>query len=453
MLSSNKPSFRFSDVRRPTSDVLFAVALLLLAPAVWGEKPMAARLDVAVQPEGAQVIVDGKPRGAAPCQIFDLAPGEHHLHVTAPSCKSLDEFLRLKPGEYIQKSYTLESEKGLILIKTTPAGAEVKYNGVSLGATPLLLTTLPSGRTHVFELALNGYQTRRIDIPLEGRTPVVRDENLALDSGTVELTTDPPGATVAVNGVEHGVTPATLTRIPKGVATIAVKLAGYREETRELRVTPGDRQTLALTLKALPARLNVISSPEQARVFLDNDYQGKTPLSLSSVAPGTHELRVELVGHAPATRKITLANGSEGTEEFKMSSVLGRLEISTKPAGAKILVDGKAVGTTKAQGDAPRSQILALENIAAGEHSVMAHLDGYQDVARKITIKPNGTGQLFLSLPRVFTPDTEIETIRGIYRGVLVKKDFFGAITIETSPGVEQTFKPEDIRKVTPIER
>ena len=415
------------------------------------EKPAAARLDVTVQPEGAQVIVDGTPRGAAPCQIFDLVPGEHLVHVAAPSYKPCDEFVRLDAGGYVQKSYSLEAEKGLIIVKTTPSGADVKYNGVSLGSTPLLVTTLPSGQTHVLELSLNGYQTRKIDVPLEGRTPVVREETLALDSGTVELTTDPPGATVTVNGVERGVTPATLSHIPKGLASVTVRLAGYREETRELRVTPGDRQTLALTLKAMPARLNVVSSPEQARVFLDNAYQGKTPVTISSVAPGAHELRVELTGHAPVTRTITLANGSEGTEEFKMASVLGRLEVSTRPAGAKILVDGKAVGSTKAQGDAPRSQILALENIAAGEHSVMAHLDGYQDVARKITIKPNGTGQLYLSLPRIFTPDTEIETIRGIYRGVLVKKDFFGAITIETSPGVEQTFKADDIRKVTPI--
>jgi len=428
-------------------------ASLCLATEAWGEKPAAARLDVTVQPEGAQVIVDGRPRGAAPCQIFDLAPGEHLVHVTAPSCKPIDEFVLVKPGEFMQKSYSLESEKGLVLIKTSPAGADVKYNGVSLGMTPLLVTTLPSGRTHVFELTLNGYQPRKIDVSVDGRTPVVREENLALDSGTVELTTDPPGATITVNGVERGVTPATLPNIPKGLASIAVKLAGYREETRELRVTPGDRQTLALTLKALPARLNVVSSPEQARVFMDNDYQGKTPVTISPIVPGTHELRVELAGHAPVTRSVTLANGSEATEEFRMASVLGRLEVSTKPAGAKILVDGRAVGSTKAQGDAARSQILALENIAAGEHSVMARLDGYQDVARKITVKANGTGQIFLSLPRVFTPDTEIETIRGIYRGVLVKKDFFGAITIETSPGVEQTFKPEDIRKVTPISR
>ena len=428
--------------------------LLSLASSVWGDKEPPTRLDVNAQPEGAQVFVDGKLRGAAPCQIFDLAPGEHLLHVTAPSCRPADEFVQLEPSGYIQKTFSLAQEKGLVLLKTDPTGADVKYNGVSLGTTPLLVTTLPSGQTHVFELALNGYQTRRIDVALEGRTPLVREETLVLDSGTVDCTTDPPGATVLVNGVERGKTPLALTHIPKGLAAITVKLAGYRDETRELRLTPGDRQTLALTLKALPARLNVVSSPEQARVFLDDDYQGKTPVTISSITPGTHKLRVELPGHAPVTRTVTLANGAEGTEEFKMASVLGRLEVSTRPPGAKIMLDGKAVGSTKAQGgDAPRSQILTLENIPAGEHAVLVHLNGYQDASRKVMVKANGTEQVYFKLARIFTPDTEIETIRGVYRGVFVKKDFFGAITLEMSPGVEQTFKAEDIRKMKTLEK
>ena len=451
MLRLNPSSFRSSGIGRLASGVL-AVALLFLAQAAWGDgKEPPSRLDVNTQPEGAQVFVDGKPRGTTPCQIFALAPGEHLLHVETASHKPVDEFVKIESGSYVPKSYSLTPEKGLVLVKTKPAGATVKYNGVSLGATPLLVTTLPSGQAHVLELSLNGYQPLRINVQPEGRTPIVREETLTLDSGTVICKTEPPGATVTVNGVDRGVTPVTLSHIPKGLATIKLKLAGYHEETREVRATPGDSQTLAINLKALPARLKVVSTPEQARVFLDNDYQGKTPVSISSVAAGKHEIRLELSGFAPVTRPVTLAKGGEATEEFTLSSVLARLEVCTKPAGAKILVDGKAVGTTKAQGDAPRSQILAIENIAAGEHSVMAHLDGYQDVARKISIKPNGTGQLFLSLRRVFTPDTEIETIRGIYRGVFVKKDFFGAITIETSPGVEQTFKAEDIRKMTPI--
>ena len=453
MLRLNPLSFRLRDFSRLTAGVL-AVALLFLAQAAWGNnKTPPSRLDVNTQPEGAQVFVDGKAHGTTPCQLFDLAPGEHLLHVEAASYKPVDEFVKLESGSYVPKSYSLVPEKGLVLVKTKPTGATVKYNGVSLGNTPLLITSLPSGQAHVLELSLNGYQPLRINVQPEGRTPIVREEALTLDSGTVVCKTEPPGATVTVNGVDRGVTPVTLSHIPKGLATIKLKLAGYHEETREVRATPGDSQTLAINLKALPARLKVVSTPEQARVFLDNDYQGKTPISISSVAAGKHEIRLELSGFAPVTRSVTLTRGGEATEEFTLASVLARLEVCTKPAGAKILVDGKAVGTTKAQGDAPRSQILAIENIPAGEHSVMAHLDGYQDVARKISIKPNGTGQLFLSLKRVFTPDTEIETIRGIYRGVFVKKDFFGAITIETSPGVEQTFKAEDIRKMTPISK
>lgn len=438
-------------VCRLVSSVL-ACAAMFLAISAHGAKEPPPRLDVNAQPEGAQVSVDGKPCGAAPCQLFDLAPGTHHIHVAAPSCSPADEFVKLEPGGYVQKTFALSQEKGLILIRTKPAGATVKYNGASLGPTPLLVTTLPSGQTHAFELSLNGYQSKRIDVSVEGRTPVVRDETLALDSGTVDCSTEPPGATIIVNGVERGTSPATLTHIPKGLAAITVKLNGYKEESRELRLAPGDRQTLALTLKPLPARLNVISSPEQARVFLDTDYQGKTPVTISA-APGKHELRVELAGHATVTRSVTLENGAEKTEEFKLSNVLGRLEVITTPPGAKISIDGKAVGTTKAQGEAPRSQILPLENIIAGEHSVMAHLDGYQDVSRRVTVKASDTSKLYLKLPRVFTPDTEVITTwnRDGIRGVLVNKDYLGNLTIETSPGVSTTIKAEDIRSVKPL--
>ncbi|MGN0848004.1 MAG: PEGA domain-containing protein [Kiritimatiellia bacterium] len=431
---------------------VMCVVGLVGASALFGARETPSRLDVAVQPEGAMVFVDGTPRGAAPCSIFDLEPGTHFVHVAAPSYVPEDAFVKVGGGEYVQKGFSLTEEKGLVLVKTEPAGAEVTCSGVSLGTTPLLVTTLASGRTHVLELSLNGYQSKRIDVKTEGRRPLVREETLALDSGVVDCTTEPAGATVLVNGVERGVTPVKLANVPKGVATVAFRLAGYQDETRELRLAPGDSQTLAVRLKGLPAKLTVVSSPEQAKVFVDDDYQGKTPATIVSLKAGSHKVRIELAGHAPVTRDVSLGNGEAKTEEFRLESVLGRLEIVTVPAGAKVSVDGRAVGTTRSQGgDAVRSHILALEGVAAGEHAVQVHLDGYQDTSRTVVVKAKDTGRLFVKLSRIFVADTEVETIRGVHRGVLIDKDFLGNVTLEVSPGVQQTFRKEDIRKITSI--
>ena len=298
------------------------------------------------------------------------------------------------------------------------------------------------------ELSLNGYQTKRIDVQTDGRHPLVRTETLALDSGVVDCTTEPAGATVFVNGIERGVTPITLSNIPKGVATVVFRLAGYKDETRELRLAPGDSQALAVQLKGQPAKLAIVSSPEGAKVFVDDDYQGKTPATISTLAGGAHKIRIELAGYAPVTRDVTLENGAVKTEEFKLESMLGRLEIVTIPAGAKVSIDGRAVGTTRSLGGGARSQILSVENVAAGERSVLVHLDGYRDTSRKILIKAKDTSKLTVKLPRVFQPDTELETVSGIHHGVLVETDFLGNVTLEVSPGVQQTFRNEDIRKI-----
>ena len=198
-----------------------ACACALVCGALFGApKETPSRLDVATQPEGAQIAVDGQARGAAPCSLFDLAPGTHLVTVTAPGFVPADAFVAVTPGGYVQKSFALEEEKALVLVKTTPAGADVRVNGVSLGTTPLLVTSLASGRTHVLDLQLTGYQTKRIDVKADGRRPLVREETLALDSGVVTCTTEPAGARVSVNGVERGVTPVRLANVPKGVATV-----------------------------------------------------------------------------------------------------------------------------------------------------------------------------------------------------------------------------------------
>ena len=444
---------------------LLGLSLLAVAAAVLqGAEQLPLRLDVTGKPEGAKVFVDGTQYGTlhgdSSCTVTLSEPGHHLLHVEAPFHRPFDECVRLDKSEpVVSKTVHLKRERGLLLVKTDPAGATVSYRGSTLGITPLLVTTLPCGQdqVHKLELSLNGYKRTRIDVPMTSRTPRVLEEKLVLDSGMLDCVTEPAGATVLVNGIEQRlpdgrpkVTP-TEVMIPREGAKLTFRLEGFKDVDRSVDgMSAGERKPLVLKLDGRPARLTVVTEPDKAKVYLDGKFQGMSPVTGVTAASGEHEIRVELSGHATATRKVRLENGGATTETFKMENVLGRIEVVTTPPGAKISVDGRMVGITRQQGDSAVSHVLLIEDVLAGEHSVLAHLDGYFDLSLNVTVRAKETTKLPFTLKRNFTPDTEVETIHGApVRGVLVKdKTNEDQIMLELKPGVEQAIPRNTIRNI-----
>ena len=428
--------------------------LAIAAAALLGAKPLPMRLDVSGQPEGAKVFVDGTLRGTlqgtTACSVTPLEPGRHLLRVEAPFYRPLDAYVRLDEAtSFVSKAVDLAPERGLVLVKTKPAGATVTCRGSSLGTTPLLISTLPCGPVHTLELSLNGYQKKRVDVRTTDRTPLVRDEELVLDSGLAYCTSEPAGATVSVNGIERGTTPVEVM-VPRGGAVLTFRLDGYQDVEQSVGMSAGERRQVSVKMEGRPARLTIVTEPDKAKVFVDENYQGASPVTIASATPGEHVIRVELSGYAPVSRMVQLANGGEATEKFTLESILGRIEVVTSPPGAKVSLDGKAVGTTRAQGNSNKSQVLMIENVPAGEHAVLVHLDGYFDKSLKVTVGAKETKQFPVTLKRNFTIDTEVETINGApVRGALVEdKTNAEQIVLETRPGVERTIRRDTIRKI-----
>ena len=416
------------------------------------------RIDVTARPEGAKVLVDGVSKGVTPVSVFDVGEGTHLLRVEAAGHRFVEEILSVKDGDFLRKDFDLEPEKGLLLLKTDPEGANVKCGGVSLGTTPLLVTTLDTDKTYSIDIESLGYQSKRIDVALVGRTPVARTEKLVLNSGVVDCRSTPSGASVLVNGIVRGVTPCVVERVPNGYATIVFKLRGYEEEKRELRITPGDRQLLSLSLQGRPARMSVISSPEDARVTVDDNYVGKTPVTISPIRPGAHTIKAELAGYAPVFKTVVIENGGDTTEMFKFESVLGWIEVVTMPPGVRVLVDGKVAGTTsahrgkKADLSNVKSDTLYLRDIEAGEHEIAFHMRGYAEVKRKVVVEAKKGAQCNARMRRIFVADTEIETVNGTYHGVLMDSDNPDTYRLEVKEGITQDFRKSDVRTIRSLE-
>lgn len=425
------------------------VAAMLATAAFAAPKDKPVRVDFTSQPEEAGVILDGTYRGTTPLTVFDIAPGQHHARFELKNYEPSDDFFTLSEGGYVVRSAALAPVKGLLLITTEPEGCAVSLDGLSFGDTPRLITTLDAKGVYRFTLQKAGYQSKSLEVRFDGRTPLVRHEKLILDSGIISVTSQPAGASVTVNGIARGVTPLTISDIPKGRAVMEISLQGYKPLTRELSLNAGDNQNIDIVLEGMPGSLLLTSIPEGARFYVNDQPHGKGPVTLQQLAPGKYSVRAEMDGRGSVTREVTIALGQAASEEFRLESVLGRLEVRTVPAGAQVFLDGRAVGTTKIEGvsEMEQSAILAIENVEAGEHVLTVKKDGYADVVKHPVVENLRTKSATVKMHRVFKPNVRLVTATGVYTGVFVENTP-SAVTIEVSMGITRSFPREDIKKI-----
>ena len=409
------------------------------------------RVNITSQPSGATVIVDGMDRGTTPVTLFDLAPGRHHLKYRLAGYVERDRFFNTNdaPGPYIEKNEVLEEEKGLLLLKTEPEGCDIQIDGVSVGRTPRLVTHLAVKGAYNVKFRKAGYQDQVINVKFEGRKPLVREEKMVLASGTIDISSEPAGAEVTVNGIVKGVTPLRVEEVPRGRATVKFRLDGFAEEVRELAINAGDIQALPIVLKGLPGTLQLASVPDGARFYVNNEAKGKGPLSLTGLNPGEYVVRAELEGYGTMTKTVRLDNGQSANEEFRLSNVMGRIEVRSSPVGAQVFLDGKPYGVTKSKDpDAEFSDILTIENVMEGEHTLVLKKEGYSDKTSHPKVQSAKTSKYHHQrLARIFTPDVEIITARGNYQGVLISRSGEW-VEIETKPGITQSFARDEIRDI-----
>jgi hypothetical protein len=90
------------------------------------------------------------------------------------------------------------------------------------------------------------------------------------------------------------------------------------------------------------ASLLIESTPPGAAVFVGGEPTGlKTPTTLTGVTKPQLELRLELAGHAPVIRSVTLTPGTTTPAKVTLLPLQGRLVISALPANSSVVVDGQ----------------------------------------------------------------------------------------------------------------
>jgi hypothetical protein len=124
-----------------------------------------------------------------------------------------------------------DSSRGSLSIVSLPPGAEVRVDGVAgQQMTPLTLPDVDPRASHHVRVSKSGYDVWESDVKFPSGEREVRVQAVLVPTvGTVDITSQPPGAEAVVNGRIRGVTPTTVGDLPPNDdVQIELRLRGYK---------------------------------------------------------------------------------------------------------------------------------------------------------------------------------------------------------------------------------
>lgn len=233
--------------------------------------------------------------------------------------------------------------------------------------------------------------------------------------GTLMVTSNVPGSTIEVDGLDAGKTPlATAIRVSSGIHIVTVVTTGYAPVRREVKV-PGLTETpvvFELTpLQGSVARLAIATELPGAEVLIDGAVAGMTPLlGPLKVTPGGHRLELRRAGYASVFRDVTLGDGDAITvkEELKedadwIAAHGGSLVIRFSETHPIVVVDGLS-----------RGEYQGSLRLAPGVHRLSAQRAGFATVERDVEVTANR--ETAISIRFEPNPDTLVKFKEDVER-------------------------------------
>jgi hypothetical protein len=358
-------------------------------------------------------------------------------------CISVCLFLSLLPAVS-----AIGGSEGWIQIQCNVNGASVSFNGENQGVISGGSLTVPVYTTGTpytsFSVSKAGYDQYdgALSMPAAGQTntyyatlnPIATPTTVPpVRYGSIAVESLPAGADIYFDGNYRGRAPLTITDIWPGTYTISAEMTGYRTYSTTTRVSSDMRSSVycSLTPMNTAGALYIISTPSDASVILDGLYKGRTPITLSNLAAGTHIIQLDYAGYYDWKSSVDVPQGGTKTISATLnpmpSSSTGWIYVSSSPGGVSVTLDGSSVGQT------PVSGSLKLNAIAVGDHTVALQLAGYQPYSTRTSVSSNTVTEVSAVLVSSATSSGK------------------GAMSISSNPAGTNIFVDNNFIGITPL--
>ncbi|HEY7447864.1 MAG TPA: PEGA domain-containing protein [Vicinamibacterales bacterium] len=213
--------------------------------------------------------------------------------------------------------------------------------------------------------------------------------------GTLNVDSNPPGAQVVVDGEVRGTTPVNLT-LKAGAHTLELRGAG-EPRVIPLMVAAGSQVSQYIELPKSgpsPGQLQIRSEPAGARISIDGQPRGVSPMTIGDLEPGEHDVLLES-DLGSVRQKVTIQAGATASLVVPLTAPTGAplsgwLSVSA-PVEVQLLEAGRLLGTSRSD------RIM----VAAGRHDIeiVNETLAYRAI-RTVQVAPGRVATISIEMPK-----------------------------------------------------
>lgn len=431
--------------------------------------PKVGWITIISTPSGAPVSLDGRTAGVTPIAGTEVGAGTHTVRITMEGYEPYETSISVGAGEQASADATLKAKvtptetptptptatqgpigggKGWFRIHANVDGATALLGDLSSGCTIeggscsiIVGTTTTPEKT--FTVQKSGYAIYKGQItewPQEGTTvDLYATLNPVATTGSVQVSSYPTGAVATLDGGNWQYTTATFSPVTAGTNhNVQISMNGYQTYATTVYVSAG--QTAYVSTSLVPVNpqpstgsLRVTTSPSGADIYVDGRYMASSPNVITSLAPGTHSLRMQKAGYDEYLRTVTINAGQRTTVDYSFAplpSDVGSIEVTSTPAGATLFLDGHYLGLT------PSGDYFDITSLVPGTHTITLRITDYQEYMQTVYVR----GGQVVTINARLTP---------IAPGPVA--DTTGQITVVSSPPGANLFVDNVFKGITPL--
>ena len=206
-------------------------------------------------------------------------------------------------------------------------------------------------------------------------------------TGVLRLTASAPGAEVYVDGAMIGNAPVT-KYLSTGPHKLRVVADNFEPFVRQVEIQAGRTVDLAATLTPGPGSVEFTGPSGSSVSFGGQTYS--VPVRVPSPGAGAVTWHAQAPGFETFESTLQLVKGRNYLIDLQLESSEGVIEVTAKPSGARVALDGQDLGAAPAK----------AKGQAAGLHGVAVSLEGYGTAYRQIDTRKGGRGSADVGLTK-----------------------------------------------------